>query len=114
VLYGDEIGGLGMFFDARLRAMVKDGTVHADANGLSVRNATEVTLILAAGTSFNGFDKSPSREGADAAARSRRDRAGQPGQPLPVSIAGWRACPLDSENPRALAQGERPSRFHDP
>ena len=55
-----------MFFDARLRAILKDGTAHAGASGLSVRGAREVTLILAAGTSFNGFDKSPSREGADA------------------------------------------------
>src|SRR5262249_22473551 len=60
VLYPGEIGGLGMFFDARLRAVLKDGASHADADGLSVRDATEVTLILAAATSFNGFDKSPS------------------------------------------------------
>ncbi len=40
-----------------------------------MRDATEVTLLLAAGTSFNGFDKSPSREGADASARARRDLA---------------------------------------
>src|SRR5439155_10014439 len=70
----------GMFFDARLRSVIKDGAAHADANGLSVRGATEVTLILAAGTSFNGFDKSPSREGADAAARARRDLAGAAGK----------------------------------
>jgi alpha-L-fucosidase 2 len=75
VLYGDQIGGLGMFFDARLRAQVKDGTTSADASGVHVRGATEVLLVLAAGTSFNGPDKSPSRQGADPAARSRADLA---------------------------------------
>ncbi len=75
VLYGDKIGGLGMFFDARLRALVKDGTASADATGIHVRGATEALLVLAAGTSFNGPGNSPSREGADAAARSRADLA---------------------------------------
>src|SRR6185295_17076053 len=71
--YGDDIGGLGMFFDARLRAIVKDGSVQAEAGGLSIRGASEVTLVLAAATSFNGSGKSPSRQGADAAVRSRAD-----------------------------------------
>jgi alpha-L-fucosidase 2 len=75
VLYGKDIDGLGMFFDARLRAVLKDGTATAGANGLTVQGASEVMLVLAAGTSFNGFDKSPSREGANAAARSRSDLA---------------------------------------
>ena len=75
VLYGAEIGGLGMFFDARLRAVVKDGSAHTDANGLSVTGVTEATLVLTAGTSFNGSGKSPSRDGADPAARSRADLA---------------------------------------
>src|SRR5260370_522160 len=75
VLYGAEIGGLGMFFDARLRAVVTDGSAQADESGLRVAGASEVMLVLAAGTSFNGVDKSPSREGADPAARSRADLA---------------------------------------
>ena len=37
VLYGEEIGGRGMRFDARLRAMARDGEVEADAAGLTVR-----------------------------------------------------------------------------
>src|SRR5262245_26785538 len=42
VLYGQEIGGLGMFFEARLRAIVKDGSTFADADGFHVREATDV------------------------------------------------------------------------
>jgi alpha-L-fucosidase 2 len=73
VLYGDEIEGLGTRFDARLRAVVQGGEAEARSDGLHVRRASEVLLILAAGTSFNGFDKSPSRQGADASARAAAD-----------------------------------------
>ncbi|MBI3278243.1 MAG: glycoside hydrolase family 95 protein [Acidobacteria bacterium] len=70
VQYGDEIGGLGMFFDARLRAIAASGMITADASGLQIRGAREALLVLSAATSYNGFKKSPSREGAGAAARS--------------------------------------------
>jgi alpha-L-fucosidase 2 len=63
VLYGDEIDGLGMFFDARLRAVVKDGITSTDSTGLHVRGATEALLVLTAATSFNGPDRSPSHAG---------------------------------------------------
>jgi alpha-L-fucosidase 2 len=75
VLYGEEINGLGTRFAARLQAIVQGGTAEATTEGLVVRQATAVTLILAAATSFNGFDKSPSRQGVDAAARAANDLA---------------------------------------
>lgn len=70
VLYGEEIGGLGLRFEARLKASA-DGSVAAGAEELRIEDAREALLLLAAATSFNGFDKSPSREGADPAARVR-------------------------------------------
>ena len=39
--------------------------MRVDADGLHVDGASEVMLLLAAATSFNGFDKSPVREGRD-------------------------------------------------
>jgi alpha-L-fucosidase 2 len=73
VLYGDEINGLGTRFDARLRVIAQGGEVEAGPEGLHVRQATEVLLIFAARTSFNGFDTSPSRPGADASALATAD-----------------------------------------
>lgn len=73
VLYGKEIDGLGMRFDSRLKAIVKGGGVKASSDGLHIRRATEVLLLFSAGTSFNGFDKSPSREGADPSVRATKD-----------------------------------------
>ncbi len=62
-LYGDEIGGSGTFFETRVLARNKDGELTSGTGSLHLRNSSEVVFILAAATSFNGFDKSPSREG---------------------------------------------------
>jgi alpha-L-fucosidase 2 len=66
VLYGPAIDGKGMYFDARLAALTLGGTARAGTDGTCrVEGATEAVLILSAGSSFNGYDKSPSRNGLD-------------------------------------------------
>jgi alpha-L-fucosidase 2 len=64
-LYGDEIGGLGTFFEAQVKVILRNGTMDNDGSSISIRNSSEVVFILSAATSFNGYDKSPSREGKD-------------------------------------------------
>ncbi len=59
VQYGDE----GMTFTARLKIIHSGGKLYADDKGLHVSNADAVTILISAATSFNGFDKSPSRQG---------------------------------------------------
>ncbi|MDO8542633.1 MAG: glycoside hydrolase family 95 protein [Opitutaceae bacterium] len=71
-LYGPEIGGKGMYFEARLLAQ-SDGRVITDDGALRIEGATEAVLLLSAGSSFNGFDRSPSRDGIDPARRTTRD-----------------------------------------
>jgi len=72
VLYGEDIGGKGMFFEARL-AVQTDGKIVADGGTVRVEGATEAVLLLAAGSSFNGYDRSPSRDGLDPAVHATRD-----------------------------------------
>ena len=72
VLYGDEIGGMGMFFESRLRVISGDGKVTTSADGLTVKNAREITMVLVAATSFNGWQKSPSKDGVDPARKNER------------------------------------------
>jgi alpha-L-fucosidase 2 len=73
VLYGEEIGRKGMFFEARL-GLRTDGKVTGDEGGaLRVEEASEALLVLSAGSSFNGFTRSPSRAGVDPAKRAARD-----------------------------------------
>ncbi|PAW65199.1 MAG: alpha-L-fucosidase [Opitutia bacterium Tous-C1TDCM] len=81
VLYGDAVGGRGMRFEVRLTVRT-DGKVAPDGDGLKIEGATEAVLILASGTSFNGFDKSPSREGVDPALRTERDTTAALGRTL--------------------------------
>lgn len=68
VLYGDEIEGKGTFFETRVRAIVPSGAkMEVEGDALRISGTDEIVFILASATSFNGFDKSPSREGKDAA-----------------------------------------------
>ncbi|KAA2241425.1 glycoside hydrolase family 95 protein [Chitinophaga agrisoli] len=61
----------GMRYEAHLQARTQGGTVKADTSGLQVQGASSVTLLLSVGTSYNGPDKSPAREGRDPAAAAR-------------------------------------------
>jgi alpha-L-fucosidase 2 len=62
VLYDDREG---MTFESHLTADVNGGRSWVDQDGLHVQGATEAVLLLSAATSFNGFDRSPGREGRD-------------------------------------------------
>jgi alpha-L-fucosidase 2 len=67
VLYGDEIDGKGMSFETRVKAFAPKAKFTADDQGLRISGTNEILLVLSSATSFNGFDKSPSSEGVDAA-----------------------------------------------
>lgn len=63
--YTDTAGCRGMRFEMQLQAVAKDGKVTTDTAGVHVSDATEVLLIIAGATSFNGFDKCPDSQGKD-------------------------------------------------
>ena len=65
VLYGEDVDGLGTRFEGRLLVKHQGGRIEKGAQTLNVIGADEVVLLVAAGTSFNGFDRSPSRDGRD-------------------------------------------------
>jgi alpha-L-fucosidase 2 len=65
VVYNDPQQCRGMRFALNVKATATDGKISADENGLHVSDATEVTLIVSAATSFNGFDKCPDKDGKD-------------------------------------------------
>ncbi|UCG89374.1 MAG: glycoside hydrolase family 95 protein, partial [Gemmatimonadota bacterium] len=54
----------GMSFEVQLEAATTDGDIAVDPDGLRVRAATEVVLLLSGATSFAGFDRSPSAQGS--------------------------------------------------
>ena len=57
--YGDDEQGGGMLFEARLQLVAEGGRVTTDGRRLGVEGADAVTLVLAAQTSFAGFDRAP-------------------------------------------------------
>jgi alpha-L-fucosidase 2 len=72
VLYGADIDGKGMLFEARL-VVQTDGELTTTGGALHITGATEATLLLSAASSYNGYNKSPSRDGVDPAARTSAD-----------------------------------------
>ncbi|KAB7733314.1 glycoside hydrolase family 95 protein [Rudanella paleaurantiibacter] len=64
-LYDKQIDGLGMAFETRVRVLHTGGQISQERDAITVRDASEVTLLVSAATSFNGFDKSPASEGLD-------------------------------------------------
>ncbi|MDR2361596.1 MAG: glycoside hydrolase family 95 protein [Prevotellaceae bacterium] len=67
VLYGDEIDGKGMFFETRIKALAPNAKMESNGKELRISGTDEIVFILSSATSFNGFDKSPSKEGKNAA-----------------------------------------------
>ena len=65
VLYGADVNGRGMFFTTRVEASTVGGSMHSTDGVLSIRGASEATVVVFAATSYNGFLKSPSRDGLD-------------------------------------------------
>lgn len=63
VIYGDEMDGKGTFFEAKLCAQHTNGGLQAINGKLIAKDCSEVTLMLYAATSYNGPQKSPSKEG---------------------------------------------------
>ena len=71
ILYGDEIDDKGMMFEARLKPVLpKGGKWEVSDSGIRVYDTGEVYFVLSMATSFNGFDKSPSREGVSASLKA--------------------------------------------
>ncbi len=72
IRYDDGPNPEGMKFDLRVRVLAEGGTVTSGGSSIAVAGANAVTLLVSAGTSFNGPDKSPGREGRDATAEALR------------------------------------------
>lgn len=64
----DETGKEGMNFNVKVKVLSEGGTSVVEDSMVSVRQASEAVLILAAATSYNGVDKLPGSEGKDPSA----------------------------------------------
>jgi len=85
VRYDAGPGAEGMRFTSIVRAIARGGTTRTTPEGwLEVRGADEAVLLVSAGTSFNGFDKSPGREGRDPDEAARGPLTTAASKPFPA------------------------------
>ncbi|NND05429.1 MAG: glycoside hydrolase family 95 protein [Saprospiraceae bacterium] len=59
ILYHEEVDGLGMYFETRLRAKNTSGVISFDRGALKITDASEVVIYLTSATSFTHHDESP-------------------------------------------------------
>lgn len=71
ISYDDGPNPEGMTAELHVRVLADGGRIVTGGSTLTVEKANAVTLLLSAGTSFNGFDQSPGRAGRDPAAVAR-------------------------------------------
>jgi alpha-L-fucosidase 2 len=75
ILYASGDSAEGMTFELHVRAVIEGGMLTAADGKLTVSGADSVVLFLSAGTSFNGPQRSPGREGRDPATEAERPLA---------------------------------------
>ncbi|RKP57329.1 glycoside hydrolase family 95 protein [Cohnella endophytica] len=63
IVYGNPETTETMRFEGRLGARLEGGRIECNRDGMHILGATAVTLCFSAATSFNGYDRSPGREG---------------------------------------------------
>jgi len=65
VVYDNSAAKKGMRFATLVQVDHQDGSCTSESGMLTVKGASSVTIKLAAATSYNGYDKSPSSQGKD-------------------------------------------------
>jgi alpha-L-fucosidase 2 len=87
IRYDEGPDAEGMTFDLRVHAIADGGMTKREANTLRIVAANSATLLISAATSFNGFDKSPAREGRDPGELSARHLAAARDRPYADLLA---------------------------
>ncbi len=64
-MYGDKLDGKGTFYEGRVGVILDGGSINIEGNKIVITNADNVIIILSGDTSYNGFIKSPSKDGVD-------------------------------------------------
>lgn len=95
ITYDDSPQARGMRFGAELAASHRGGTLRCTEAGWVAEGCDEVTLVLAAATSYNGPHRSPSQEGRD------------PVQACEAVLRRWTASSFTSWRARHVADHAR-------
>lgn len=63
ILYDTTKEGRGTSFESQAKILNLGGKITRTGDSIKVENASEIVIVLTAATSYNGFDKSPSKQG---------------------------------------------------
>jgi len=86
ITWDDTTGCRGMRFELLVKAISNDGSISADTTGITVKNSTDVTILLSAATSFNGFDQCPIANGKDEHLLAAKYLSGASGKSWPALL----------------------------
>ncbi len=86
VVEGDD-EGKGMRFAVHVKVMEQGGSVAVEGNKLRVRGAQAVTILIAAGTGYRGFDKMPDLPAAEISATCKQTLAAAAKRPYTELVA---------------------------
>lgn len=75
IVYDEGPHGEGMTFQIRVKLIAEGGQVSAGKDDLHVEHANAATLLVAAATSYNGYARSPARDGKDPSVAAAKDLA---------------------------------------
>ncbi|ADY51029.1 Alpha-L-fucosidase [Pseudopedobacter saltans DSM 12145] len=106
IIYDEN--GEGMTFEVHLKVLNEGGTVKTVGNKITVQNANAVTIYLSSGTSFNGFDKSPTIAGKNPSIEASANLAAAVGKKYDVMKQAHIADYSKLFNRVVLKLGNRP------
>jgi len=116
-----DADGEGMFYETHLKVLDTDGNLSVENNQLTLSNASYAVLAITTATSFNGFDRSPAREGKDAHAEALSILNNLQGQSYDVlkerhindfySLFRTASLDLGDKNRRSVPTGQRLTDF---
>ncbi|MGK6353340.1 glycoside hydrolase family 95 protein [Parapedobacter sp. DT-150] len=70
--YAQDADGQGINYELHVKAILNEGTVVTNAEGMDVKDATAVTLLLSVGTSYNGPFRHPGKDGKNPAEEAQK------------------------------------------
>jgi len=65
LVYGHPETTEAMRFEGQLSARIEGGSMECDSNGMHIAEASIITFVFSAGTSFNGYNRLPGSQGKD-------------------------------------------------
>ncbi|RYY21793.1 MAG: glycoside hydrolase family 95 protein, partial [Chitinophagaceae bacterium] len=73
IIYEDYPGGEGMNFQVHVKVVTEGGKVATNDSAIIIKGGKTATIYVSEATSFNGFDKSPGKDGKDPAVEASQN-----------------------------------------